>query len=95
MGRGLQFKVGVPALRKKEGGARSKRNKMSLRGGPSYNYSYDELDPTELQYLQEGALQESHQAGSFLAKSSFQAHQSFSQSYWQRYVTPAAPSQGR
>ena len=68
--------------------------KMSLRGGPSFNYTYDEMDPTELQYLQGGALQESHQAGSFLAKSSFQAHQSFSQSYLQRYITPVAPSLG-
>lgn len=54
---------------------------QGLYGGPSYNYSYQELDPTERQYLQEQALQ---QASDFLGQSDFQVKQSFSQSHWQR-----------
>lgn len=57
---------------------------QSLRGGPSYNYSYwQDLDPTERQYLQEQALQES-QVGGFLGQSNYQVKQSYSQSYWQQ-----------
>ena len=57
---------------------------QSLRGGPSYNYNYwQDLDPTERQYLQEQALQES-QAGGFLGQSNYQVKQSYSQSYWQQ-----------
>ena len=57
---------------------------QGLYGGPSYHYSYQELDPTERQYLQEQALQESQQASGFLGQSNFQPKQSFSQSHWQR-----------
>ncbi len=67
-----------------------------LQGGPSYRYSYQEMDPTELQYLHEQQqqlyLQESHQqlypggsAAISYGQSGFQAGQSFTQSYLQRY----------
>ena len=65
-----------------------------LQGGPSYRYSYQELDPTELQYLQEQQqlyLQESEQAQpgassyGHLGQTGFQAGQSYTQSYWQNY----------
>lgn len=62
---------------------------QSLRGGPSYSYSYEQdLDPTEMQYLQEQALQESQQAGNFLGQSNYQIKQSYSQSYWQQAGVP-------
>lgn len=66
-----------------------------LQGGPSYRYSYlqQEMDPTELQYLQEQQqlyLQESQQlqpggGGAAYGQSGFQAGQSYTQSYWQAY----------
>lgn len=59
-----------------------------LYGGPSYNYSYpQELDPTELQYFQEQELQDpqQQQAGSYLGQSNYQASQSYTQSFWNRY----------
>lgn len=68
----------------KEGGAgfalkRSLLAMHSLRGGPSYSYSYEQdLDPTEMQFLQGQALQESQQT------SGQQVNQSYSQSYWQQ-----------
>lgn len=62
---------------------------QSLRGGPSYNYSYEQdLDPTEMQYLQEQALQESQQASAFLGQSDYQVKQSYSQSYWRQAGLP-------
>lgn len=60
----------------------------SLYGGPSYNYNYQqELDPTEMQYLQGQTLQESQQL-QHLGQSNYQVNQSYSQSYWQRYHKP-------
>jgi len=59
---------------------------MALYGGPSYNYTYQqELDPTEVQYFQEQALQESQQLQQgFLGQSNYQVNQSFSLSYRQK-----------
>lgn len=77
--------LGVPRTIKKEGLAAT-RKMQSLRGGPSYDYSYgQDLDPTEMQYLQEQALQESLRAGSFLGQSNYQIKQSYTQSYWKQY----------
>ena len=65
-----------------------------LRGGPSYRYSYQqEMDPIELQYLQEQQqlyLQESQQlsgggGAAYGQSSNFQAGQSYTQSYLQAY----------
>ena len=60
----------------------------ALYGGPSYQYSYQELDPTELQYLRGQELQESQQF-QHLGQSDYQVNQSYSQSYWQRYHRPS------
>ncbi len=61
----------------------------SLYGGPSLNYNYGkELDPTEQQYFQEQALQQSLQqqqfAGYRLGQSNYNVEQSYSQNYLQR-----------
>lgn len=60
----------------------------ALYGGPSYQYSYQELDPTELQYLRAQGLQESQQF-QHLGQSNYQVNQSYSQSYWQKYHRPS------
>ena len=62
---------------------------LPLQGGPSYNYSYQQdMDPTELQYLQEQQqqyLQESlnPEAASYGGQGGFQVGHSYTQSYWQ------------
>ena len=61
----------------------------ALYGGPSYNYNYgkQELDPVELQYFQEQALQQSLQQQQLanLAQSNYNAEHSYTQSFLQRY----------
>ncbi len=86
------------------GGAQNRKQitmeKGGLYGGPSYNYTYGKLeeglDPTEQQYFEEQALQQSLQQHQYqyLGQSNYQAEQSYSQSYfktntpWTRGMPP-------
>lgn len=72
-----------------------------LYGGASYNYSNgnegnsgENLDPTELQYFQEQALQlslQQQQLGGYLGQSNYQVDQSYSQSYLHKFAKAGGP----
>lgn len=76
----------------------------SLSGGASYNYSFgyegssgEKLDPTELQYFQEQALQlslQQQQLSGYLGQSNYQVDQSYTQSYLRRFGKASGLTKG-